>query len=170
MPSSQPLYRTLHPINIPNVRRCGRWEYIGKHRNRSSCLLSGGNYLFFFFSNLPSPARQPEMHPTVRERFSAIVSTKRKGHRRWLRPGLAILKVSLRLIRLFCCSLVPSNLVGHILLSSLRGTNNITCSPTHSISRYQSRIPKPHLSDSFPIYNTPIISFRYRWHMSHPIS
>jgi hypothetical protein len=25
MPSSQPLCRTLHPINIPKRRRCGRW-------------------------------------------------------------------------------------------------------------------------------------------------
>jgi hypothetical protein len=62
MPSSQPLYRTLHPINIPKRRRCGRWENV-----KASESVAYNIWWFFFFFliifHLPFACRQTRRTP-----------------------------------------------------------------------------------------------------------
>jgi hypothetical protein len=145
MPSSQPLYRTLHPINISNVVDVvdGKYWKASESVAFAPFCFSGG---VFFLSNLASSARQPERcTPHHANDLSAFVSIERDGHRTqyvdaygqaWL-----IQKASSRpSFVLFRGSLIFSRVEGLIfvecIILSSRGTN-ITCSLTHSVSRYQ---------------------------------
>lgn len=114
MPSSQPLYRTLHPINIPNVVDVvdGKRESIGIGRLQGFC--------YYYSGNLPSSILRDwtKTHSTPRERFCLHkkgVDIADAHGQAWLSQSFVSV---VRSFILFVCSLMPSSsviLVGQTL-------------------------------------------------------
>ena len=105
MPSSQPLYRTLHPINITktsSMRSMGKWESIEIGRLRAFVV---------FLSNLPSSIFRQETDRRTPHCTNDVSPLNWDGHRRCLRPRLAMLKFLFRLFVCFVLRLAPREAV-----------------------------------------------------------
>jgi hypothetical protein len=144
MPSSQPLYRTLHPINIPNVRRCGRWEILES--------IGIGRWWYFFLSNLPSqPDNQRDAPHTTRT--TLCIRLHKKGcdivdAYGQARPGYLESFLSGRSFALFTRSF-RAVVCSDTLFCHRGALKTLRVLQLNSVLRC-----RPHLSDSFPIYNT----------------